>query len=114
VWAGVIFALSAQPGNRLPSGYSWQGHFAVYAILGALLALALDGPPRTRVILLAVVLASLYGVSDEFHQSFVPLRTPDWRDWAVDTVGAAVGASVALWAASARRAARSDSSSSRQ
>jgi VanZ family protein len=33
---------------------------------------------------------SLYGISDEFHQSFVPGRTPDPVDWATDTAGAGV------------------------
>ncbi len=32
----------------------------------------------------------LYGVTDELHQLFVPLREPDPWDVAADTVGAAV------------------------
>lgn len=46
------------------------------------------------VALAAVVLASLYGVTDEFHQSFVPGRMPDPADWLTDTCGAALGAAV--------------------
>ena len=37
---------------------------------------------------LATSIASLYGISDEFHQSFVPGRTPDVVDWLADTSGA--------------------------
>ena len=39
--------------------------------------------------------ASLYGISDEIHQIFVPGRTADPIDWLVDTCGAALGAFIA-------------------
>jgi VanZ family protein len=35
-------------------------------------------------------------MSDEFHQRFVVLRTPDVNDWILDTVGAFAGAGTAL------------------
>lgn len=89
-WMGVIFTLSAVPGSSLPPGkYSTFGHFMLYAVLGALLLLSL--PRRDRpwaTLALAVAIASLYGVTDEFHQSFVPGRMPDVVDWMVDTAGA--------------------------
>jgi VanZ family protein len=92
-WAGVIFAGSSVPGSRLPGGYSVYGHLGEYAVLGLLLALAMwRGRPPWRVVALAVIMASAYGVTDEFHQSFVPMRTPDPVDWATDTVGALAGA----------------------
>lgn len=95
-WAAVIFVVSAMPGSNLPGGYSVQAHFLEYAALAALLfgALTLDRPAR-QALVLAVLIASLYGVSDEWHQSFVPLRTPDPMDWLVDTLGAVVGATAA-------------------
>lgn len=40
----------------------------------------------------AVVIASLYGITDEFHQEFVPGRMADPVDWIVDTCGSAFGA----------------------
>ncbi len=43
-----------------------------------------------RAVLLAVLASMLYGVTDELHQLFVPLREPDPWDVAADTVGAAV------------------------
>lgn len=97
LWAAVIFAVSARPGSTLPGGYSVQGHLGEYFILGALLFWAL----RTRrsewhAVAVAVILGSLYGVTDEIHQHFVVLRTPDVTDWALDTVGTLLGALAAL------------------
>jgi VanZ family protein len=39
----------------------------------------------------ALLLCLLYGMSDEFHQSFVPDRTPSVLDVAADTIGACIG-----------------------
>jgi len=36
-------------------------------------------------------LPSLYGVSDEVHQAFVPFRDSNWHDWLADTLGATIG-----------------------
>jgi VanZ family protein len=38
----------------------------------------------------AFLLATGYGALDEWHQSFVPGRASDVRDWLADTAGAAV------------------------
>ena len=47
-----------------------------------------------RITLLVIVAASFYGITDEFHQSFVPERTMSSIDWAVDTFAAIFVASV--------------------
>ena len=98
LWMGVIFALSSLPGGSVPAGdYSSLGHFSVYAALGALYFSAVRGGRRGwMAVLIAVVLASAYGVTDEFHQSFVPGRMPDPADWLMDTFGAFVGATTTL------------------
>lgn len=98
VWAGVIFLGSSRPGSTLPGGYSVQGHLGEYFVLGALLLWALI--PRfgaESAIVLALILASFYGMTDEFHQHFVVMRTPDVTDWGLDTIGAFAGALVAAW-----------------
>lgn len=88
-WMGVIFALSSMRGSSVPGRFSTAAHFAVYAVLGALYLTALPRSERGwRAALIAVGLASLYGITDEFHQSFVPGRMPDPADWLVDTTGA--------------------------
>jgi VanZ family protein len=97
-WAGVIFLVSSVPGSKLPGHFpSEAGHLGEYFILGCLLYLALriDLPPG-RALVLAVAIASAYGITDEFHQRFVVLRTPDVYDWVMDTLGASAGAGMAF------------------
>lgn len=94
----VIFGLSSR--SQLPDldgGRGLQdvlGHFTVYAALGATLALLFRsmGWGILRSLFAAIVLATLYGVSDEFHQSFVPNRSVDPKDVLVDFLGATAGA----------------------
>lgn len=70
-------------------------HFCVYTVFGALLANALRcHMPLRRACLVAIACASLYGVSDEFHQLFVPGRMCDPVDWMVDTAGATLGSGI--------------------
>jgi hypothetical protein len=95
-WAAAIFVVSAQPGSALPGGYSVQGHLGEYFVLGSLLVWALAPEGRSpSAVALAILLASLYGVTDEIHQQFVAMRTPDVFDWVLDTIGATAGALVA-------------------
>lgn len=92
VWMAVIFGLSGLTGSSVPNGPPALGHFILYTILGALYYVALPEERQLRRLVFAVALASLYGITDEFHQSFVPGRMPDAMDWVVDTAGAVVGA----------------------
>ena len=73
---------------RFPAGADKIGHAGAYAVLGALLTLATGRP------WLAVLLATLFGVSDEIHQYFVPGRHADVLDVVADAVGALIGALV--------------------
>jgi len=103
VWAGVIFALSAVPGQELPSvsvpHSDKLAHTLVYGVLGALAfrAVRLTSPPeRSRAVIAAaaVAIATLYGITDELHQTLTPQRSPDWHDVAADMFGGALGAAV--------------------
>ena len=101
VWAGVIFLLSSQPVLPSPPGISDKlAHAVTYGILGAGCLLGIVAADWRRIArrtsVLAVIVAVLYGVSDEFHQAFVPGRTPDVLDVLADAVGAAVAVGV-LW-----------------
>jgi VanZ family protein len=109
--AAVIFVLSSQPGLRISNDPSIDGpfrhgaHVAIYALLCFCLVRGIcwsaDGKPRQRDLLLAVALATLYGVSDEFHQTFVPDRTGHAVDVGWDLIGASIGAVVARLASAA-------------
>jgi VanZ family protein len=103
----VIFAASSIPNlTELPGGMSDKsGHGIGYGILGAVLLRALAGGRLKGITwgraAAAVLLATLYGVSDEFHQSFVPGRSPDRFDVLADSIGAAsvvlVGGAARAW-----------------
>lgn len=79
---------------------SVAARFCEYLVFGALLfaALRVTGPDArpTALALGAIVAASAYGVTDEFHQLFVPGRLCDPSDWLTDTLGASLGAGIAV------------------
>ncbi|MEY4487888.1 MAG: hypothetical protein RIQ79_396 [Verrucomicrobiota bacterium] len=68
-------------------------HFSVFGLLASLVVRA-PGFHR-RWALAAVALVSLFGITDEFHQSFTPGRSVEFGDWLADTLGAALA--VALY-----------------
>lgn len=77
-------------------------HFTAFVGLAFLLAWAIPArgrDPRTKVVL-ALLIAMLYGVFDEWTQALVPGRSSDLMDFAADCGGALVGA---LSYATARR-----------
>ena len=95
-YMAAIFALSSQaalPGSSLSP--DWVQHGIAYAGL-ALVALRATSGGRwsgvgARALLLAWAIATIYGVTDEWHQSFVPGRMADVRDVVADAAGAALG-----------------------
>ena len=70
-------------------------HFAAYGILGILFYRAyqtLRIRDNTKLLmLLSVVSASLYGISDEIHQYYVPFREAEVADAIADMIGAVCG-----------------------
>ena len=72
-------------------------HVTEYAILGWLIQWARGGRNRQRVGWLSWLIAVLYAVTDEYHQSFTPGRTPAVTDVIIDSFGAAIGAGLAVW-----------------
>lgn len=68
-------------------------HFAVYFVLGFLNinALKASGIHGKKAWLIAILIAIVYAISDEWHQSFVPGRGPAVKDVVIDTVGASFG-----------------------
>ncbi len=102
LWMAILFAASATPSRDIPSYGVFDfvvkkgGHMLGYAVLGLLLRRALGweaGPGW-----LAWVLAVLYALTDEFHQSFVPGRHPSLVDALVfDAGGAAIALLISAW-----------------
>ena len=92
----LIFIASSVPGDQVPGTISDKlAHLLVYAVLGACFMLPLSGGRlagmTTMKAVWALALSIGYGITDEFHQSFTPGRTPDVRDLVADGIGAAIG-----------------------
>ena len=77
------------------------GHFSEYAILGLLAVGAFRNSPhpalRHRWFLAALILVSAYAFLDEYHQSFVPSRTPSVYDSFIDIAGGLTALVLAMW-----------------
>lgn len=109
VMAG-IFYFSDQPGNvwALPVGWLDKPlHMAAYSGLAAAFLYGINPVagryPAGAVILLTVLFSVLYGLSDEYHQTFIPDRVFSLWDLAADGAGAALAAF--SWAGRRSRAA---------
>ncbi|MEN9663231.1 MAG: hypothetical protein RL324_2180 [Verrucomicrobiota bacterium] len=94
IWPVALAAIIFVSSSRSPlvdvggiPGLDKVVHFAVYGLLGVLLCRLGRG---VRVTAVAILLASAYGASDEWHQSFVPSRSAEVADWFADTLGATV------------------------
>lgn len=93
-WMGIIFWLSSFPGSALSDFGSIDffvkksAHIIEYAILYLLLFRAIGTVvvPRKALIMSAII-AVLYAISDEYHQTFVPLREGTVRDVIIDSIG---------------------------
>ena len=124
VWALLIFVgsgnvLSAQRTSILlpiikwlfpsasPNALAWfhflvrkAGHLTEYAILATLAARAFRNSSHQFIqqhwFTLSLLLAMLYSLSDEFHQSFVPSRTASIHDSLIDSAGALIALTI-IW-----------------
>src|SRR6266702_840056 len=126
IWLGLIFvgstdALSAEQTSRfLVPFLRWLdpqisiaaiaaiqlvvrkvGHITEYGILAMLLWRGLRRGTRFQarvsiLFLLAWLAATIFAVTDEFHQSFVPLRTASPIDVMIDICGAMIGLIICL------------------
>ncbi len=95
LWMLFIFVMSSQ--ERFPTTpgvsvffMSIVAHLVLYGLLGLFLLLAIHdtGRPSTRSVTFAILGAAMYGVSDEFHQSFVQGRNASLFDLVVNSIGA--------------------------
>lgn len=95
IWAMLIFYFSSIPALCTPLGV-WDfilrktAHFFEFFILTFFLYRAFKGTFDLKMFYLifwAAGLSFLYAVSDELHQSFVPMRYPSFRDVIIDSLG---------------------------
>jgi len=93
------------------------GHLTEYAILALLMWRGFQrptrffAPPDHKPLVYAFVSASLYAVTDEFHQSLIPSRYGSIIDVMIDASGAALGLLGYKWAhqwVAGRRSKRPD------
>ncbi len=100
VWMGFIFFWSARPAITA-STIGWQdftikksAHVVEYFGLGILVYRAIrktTGLSSTQAIILTIAGCLVYAITDEFHQSFTPGRSPRVRDIGIDTIGSVIG-----------------------
>jgi VanZ family protein len=97
----AIFYFSNQPGGDPPAYpilnliYKKSAHMLGYALLATSVRRALYSDEQAkfgwRASIFPLIYAVLYAVSDEYHQSFTPLRNPSPVDVLIDTTGACLG-----------------------
>ena len=96
LWAALIFHFSS---GRIPvaSTVYWQdftikkfGHVLLFGALAVLIyrGLILDGISRKQAAICAILFATFYGGTDEFHQMFTQGRESTVRDIFIDSGGA--------------------------
>ncbi|MBF0611328.1 MAG: VanZ family protein [Magnetococcales bacterium] len=92
-YCGWIYYLSSGPvslGNFQFPGLDKILHMGAYGLMAAIAWQVLHRSPWVdRTYLGAWAWCALYGISDEWHQSFTG-RYPDVEDWVADVVGAAL------------------------
>ncbi len=103
-WCLLLFVLSGQSGLRVPGGIPEADkvtHLLMYGILGWLWGRAIrvswSELSTFPVLLSAIVFTGIYGLSDEWHQSFVPGRAADLLDAFADGCGGTLGGAAFLY-----------------
>lgn len=103
-YMAMLFGFSSLSTLPSPPGdFSFYDvHIGAYAGLGALAARAFAAGRLRNVtwrgVCGAIALSSIYGITDEYHQLFVPGRSFDVLDMLADALGSVVGASaVGAW-----------------
>jgi len=105
-YCGLLYYLSDQPSLHLPQvmpSSDTVAHVAAYAVLGWLWTVALrqtwEECSSLAVLLFTFLFTLGYGLSDEWHQSFVPGRVSSMADVIADVIGGGLGAGIFfLWA----------------
>lgn len=100
-YCGLIFWLSAQEQLPMPEVFNFQDkvlHFGAYFMMAifAWRSFRHSSLSEWNLALISFLFCSVYGMSDEWHQSFVLGRTSSIGDWLADSFGAAVAISILI------------------
>ena len=92
LYCSFIYWLSNQPSLPTPMLFPHQDkffHAGAYFVMAvfALRAFRYYTTSLPKLFISSLIFCSLYGMSDEWHQSFVPGRMSDVADWVADTAG---------------------------
>ena len=96
LWLLVIFIESSFPAEAYPKIEIWGSdklvHIGVYGLLAALTYISFIHQQKSpflvkHAIIFAILICSIYGATDEFHQYFVPNRDCEILDWLADFLG---------------------------
>jgi VanZ family protein len=96
LWGALIFVASSIPGTNFPNVPVFDAdklvHMGIYFVFCMLAHRAFSHQHRFPLffrysLAFSVLLTLVYGISDEFHQYFVPSRSSDVYDVAADVVG---------------------------
>jgi VanZ family protein len=96
VWLFLIYFISSHPSiadiNSPFTHFDKLVHMGVYGILYLLLYWNLTYAPKSlwgrHPVFFSLLLTILYGLSDEIHQIYIPMRTADFADFLADSAGA--------------------------
>ena len=97
IYAAMIFIVSSLPGPPAEAAIRVSDkllHMCLYGLMAVLVAMAMQRPGRPlpwRRALIVVLITVAYGVTDEYHQSFVPGRLAGADDGLADAAGAVLG-----------------------
>ena len=103
-WMGLIFYLSSLSGQEVSQQLPLKpipliGHVVLFSGLAAFLQLAIRGwnfEINLRWVIAVAMVSSLFGISDEYHQSFVTGRHASISDASIDSISATVTATL-MW-----------------
>lgn len=98
IWASIIFLFSSSPTGTAshfdPIDFVIKktAHLVFFGIFSLLFyrGLIFSGVGSKKAGYWAILATFIYGITDEFHQSFTPGRDPTIRDVIIDTIGAGV------------------------
>ncbi|KPK99006.1 MAG: hypothetical protein AMJ95_01350 [Omnitrophica WOR_2 bacterium SM23_72] len=90
----VIFYTSSIPGSGVPSLFPYQDllyHFLIFFLLACFFIRAMKNTypafSHIKIVFFTTIFVIIYGLTDEGHQAFVPLRTVSVFDLFIDCLG---------------------------